>query len=95
MDQPPGPTIARTAPRTAGIIRVHGSPACEKYRKIAIQTVTMAAIVSADSDDLQDDRRQGGCCKHAGDAKMNERSACKQPQKQKAGASPTVRETRN
>jgi hypothetical protein len=47
-----------------------------------------------DSDDLQDARRQLGCLTHAGDAKMDQRSACKHPQKQKTEAGPTVSEAR-
>src|SRR6266478_9932108 len=43
MDQAPGPTIAKTAPRTACMIGIHGSPACEKYREKTINTLTMAA----------------------------------------------------
>jgi hypothetical protein len=43
MDQAPGPTIAKTAPRTACMIGIHGSPECEQYREKAIHTLTMAA----------------------------------------------------
>ena len=47
-----------------------------------------------DSDDLQDDRRQLRCFTHAGDSKTDQRNGCKQPQKQKADAGPTVSEAR-
>jgi hypothetical protein len=47
MDQAPGPTIAKTAPRTACTIGIHGSPECQKNREKAIHTLTMAASVPA------------------------------------------------
>jgi len=43
MDQAPGPTIAKTAPRTACRMAIHGSPECEKHRRRAMHTLTMAA----------------------------------------------------
>ena len=69
MDQAPGPTIAKTAPRIASEMGIHGSPECEEYREKAIDTLTMAASTPAtgvyqkkysgnDSCCLQDDWRQ-------------------------------------
>ena len=43
MDQAPGPTIAKAAPRTACMMAIHGSPECERSREKAIHTSTMAA----------------------------------------------------
>ncbi len=47
MDQAPGPTIAKAAPRTACMMAIHGSPECEKNREKAIDTLTIAASVPA------------------------------------------------
>ena len=47
MDQAPGPTIAKTAPRTACTMGINGSSECEKYREKAIHTLAMAASVPA------------------------------------------------
>jgi len=43
MDQAPGPTIAKTAPRTACMMAIHGSPECERNRDNAIDILTIAA----------------------------------------------------
>ena len=43
MAEAPGPTIAKTALRTACTMGIHGSPECERYRVRAIQTFTMVA----------------------------------------------------
>ena len=43
IDQAPGPTIAKTALRTAWTIGIHGSPECERMRDKAIQTLRIAA----------------------------------------------------
>jgi hypothetical protein len=48
----------------------------------------------ADSDDLQEEHGQRRRRSHAGDPKMDERYARKQPQKQKSDAGPTVSEVR-
>ena len=97
MDQAPGPTIAKTALRIAGTIGIHGSPECEKYREKAIHTLAMAA--SAPATGVHKPIRRsipapipmicrttvvnGGASRHAGDPRIDERSACKQPQQQK------------
>ena len=108
MDQAPGPTIAKTAPRTACTTGIHGSPECEKNREKAIHTLTMAASVPATGVHKPTRRsipapapmicrttdRQRRCFKHAGDSKMDQRSARKQPQEQKTYAWPTTRERR-
>ena len=43
MDQAPGPTIAKAAPRTACMMAIHGSPECERNCEKAIHSLTMAA----------------------------------------------------
>jgi hypothetical protein len=47
MDQAPGPTIAKTAPRAACMMAIHGSPECEENRNKAIHTFTKAASAPA------------------------------------------------
>ena len=47
MDQAPGPTIAKTALRTACMMGIHGSSGCEKYRIKTMQTLTVAASAPA------------------------------------------------
>jgi len=47
MDQAPGPTIARTAPRTPCTMGIHGSPECGKCCEKAIDNLTMAASAPA------------------------------------------------
>jgi hypothetical protein len=47
MDQAPGPSIAKTAPRTATRMAIHGSPECEKYRERAIHNLMIATSAPA------------------------------------------------
>ena len=108
MDQAPGPTIAKTAPRTACMMAIHGSPECEKYREKAIHTLTMAASVPATGVHKPTRRSipapipmicrttivNGGASQQAGDPKMDQRSGRKQPQEQKTYAGPTIAKRR-
>jgi hypothetical protein len=47
MDQAPGPTIARMAPRTACMRGIHGSSECGNDRERAIDTSAIAASIPA------------------------------------------------
>ena len=47
IDHAPGPTITKTAQRTAWQMGIHGSPEFEKYREKAIHNLAIAASAPA------------------------------------------------
>jgi hypothetical protein len=108
MDQAPGPTIAKTAPRTRlddsdpWIARMreipresdpHLNDGCQRSCHWSPQT-DQKKYPRNHSDDLQDDDGHRRRCKNAGDPKVDEQTARKQPQEQKTQAGPTTRERR-